>query len=521
MMMEVDFLSQLPSDVLISILEKMDLRDAIRAGVLSRRWRRLSSQLPRLVLGYEDFLPKDPCTHIYYNEDDDDSGKEEGRPYDAFWEASDKMLRVAMALLASRPSAAAAAPDDLIPGCTLSMSFLLRHNYKSVGRLLDDAVASGKVRHLELQISTTYWLYESDDDETYTATLRAMLRYGRPRLRTLLDSCPAVFGGLTRFALEYTRLLNPDELTEILNACPKLEALSLVFAGSVSRGKCPWSVRHARLSDVSFTCCNFYPGLNLAWLPRLERCTFEEWNYYGAAAEQNQPLTFGHVPCLQTLTMSNTLRHDERVVVLSQILANTAVADLCLDFNGRDIWVKPETPKRFNNIFGNLQHLKIHNVHQECGLTWTMFLLQAAPSLKELCIKPWDHECEMSNYTPTTIKKKNVAWEVAADFKHYNLTQLTILGFYSTGEAIVAYLQYLAQAAVNLQEIHMYENEPCDECSDTPAGIGTTRIPQTEKDKDPLRESISLISRGDDEPSMRIKIFMYSSSNRHSSGTHS
>jgi hypothetical protein len=44
----------------------------------------------------------------------------------------------------------------------------------------------------------------------------------------------------------------------------------------------------------------------------------------------------------------------------------------------------------------------------------------------------------MINYTPT-IKKKNVPWEVAADFKHYNLTQLTILGFYSTGEGIVTY----------------------------------------------------------------------------------
>ena len=50
-------LSQLPSDVLVSILQKLPLRDAVRVGVLSRRWRCLPAQLPRIVLDIASFLP--------------------------------------------------------------------------------------------------------------------------------------------------------------------------------------------------------------------------------------------------------------------------------------------------------------------------------------------------------------------------------------------------------------------------------------------------------------------------------
>jgi hypothetical protein len=49
--------------------------------------------------------------------------------------------------------------------------------------------------------------------------------------------------------------------------------------------------------------------------------------------------------------------------------------------------VIPEGPKRFTDIFRNLKHIKIRNLHEECGLSWISFLLQASPCLKELHIK--------------------------------------------------------------------------------------------------------------------------------------
>ncbi|GJN27242.1 hypothetical protein PR202_gb15245 [Eleusine coracana subsp. coracana] len=39
-------LGKLPDDVLLSILKRLDLRDAVRSSVLSRRWRHIPSVLP-------------------------------------------------------------------------------------------------------------------------------------------------------------------------------------------------------------------------------------------------------------------------------------------------------------------------------------------------------------------------------------------------------------------------------------------------------------------------------------------
>ncbi|CAO2169748.1 unnamed protein product [Urochloa humidicola] len=76
---DADLLSQLPTDVLLLILDKLDLRAAVRAGILSRRWRRLPDQLPRLSLRMEDFLPPNVTQHRYYDEEEEDGGVGPGR----------------------------------------------------------------------------------------------------------------------------------------------------------------------------------------------------------------------------------------------------------------------------------------------------------------------------------------------------------------------------------------------------------------------------------------------------------
>ncbi|RLM60528.1 hypothetical protein C2845_PM14G00750 [Panicum miliaceum] len=145
---EEDLLSKLPSDVLVSILEKLHLRDAALVGVLSQRWRSLSHQLPRLALDWNDFLPGEEDNYYYEDPGDDEL---ELPAADTFAEASKAMLDAIVALLASR-----AAGET--PACTLAVSFLLRGNFMSIGRLLADAMASGKARAVELTISTTYLL---------------------------------------------------------------------------------------------------------------------------------------------------------------------------------------------------------------------------------------------------------------------------------------------------------------------------------------------------------------------------
>ncbi|KAL6659568.1 hypothetical protein ACP70R_003608 [Stipagrostis hirtigluma subsp. patula] len=462
-----DYLSELPTEVLVSVLEKLDLRDAVRAGALSRRWRHLPHQLPRLVLDIVEFLGDDE----YDVEDDDDEGGDEEQaegPRDGLAGASDRMLEAATALLASRAAAG-------VPVNALSMRFVLScrgKHHMSLGRLLDGAVAGGEVRAAELSIMTTC-CSTVDDSNT-----RVFVGHGR-RFRALFDGSPAAFGALTELAMEDMKLDKAD-LPAILTTCTRLEVLSLT---NCDPGGGWWRVRHAQLKDIRIGYCIFH-CVELAWLPKLERCSYKRWSF---SSSSYQPLAFGHVPCLTTVTMTNGHTNvDVKTLRLSQILANTAVSNLGLNLWAENIWVKPEAPKRFIDMFRNLKHLKIRNVHEDCGLSWTYFFLQAAPVLKELYIKLWDHECERG-LEVFPAKKSNVSWEVAAGFKHYSLTQLTILGLYSTRDGVVAYIRRVVEAAVNLKEIQICEKGPCKECG-VASGLG---FPRTAKEKSVLRESIS------------------------------
>ncbi|KAK3122541.1 hypothetical protein QOZ80_8AG0615000 [Eleusine coracana subsp. coracana] len=316
-----DMLSKLPTDVLVSILEKLSLHDAIRAGVLSRRWRHLPGQLSRLVLDIDDyFCGGDDDDDEYYDEDDptedlldkkpvDDDGHTSSTDDDALSAASDKMLDVATALLASR--------DTCLP--TLAMSFFLRHNYMSLGRLLDDAMAGGKVHAAELTVSTT--------SRIGIKVFRALAGYGR-RFKALFDGCPAAFAGLTRLTME-NMMVREAVLDDILTTCTKLEFLSLQ-SWDPGRRTTQWRVRHDRLADLRITFCVF-GEVHLVWLPRLERFAYRYNEFH-----THEPLSFGHVPRLTTLTVSNN-HHVVNTVKLSKIFANTAVKDLRLNFSGKDV----------------------------------------------------------------------------------------------------------------------------------------------------------------------------------------
>ncbi|CAL5091918.1 unnamed protein product [Urochloa decumbens] len=465
-----DLLSKLSSDVLVSILEKLHLGEAMRAGVLSRRWRSLPHQLPRLALGVNDFV-KPGEEYNYYEDEGCDMLPD--FTFDTLARASEAMFDAIWALLRSRA--------DETPVCTLAVSFLLRGNYMSIGHLLDDAMASGEARAIEMTISTNYTRADINDMKHI---INVKLAYGR-RFRMLFDAYPAAFGGLTRLTMKNMRLLRHD-IHDILATCTRIEMLSLEKCDAGPRSQVPWRVRHARLAELSITYCIF-TSIDLDWLPSLKRFTYRSW--ICTAHPILMMMSFGHVPQLNTVTLSNDQMIGQPILKFSQALANTAVADLRLNFRGQDVWVEPEGPKRFIDIFCNLKHIKIRNLHQECGLSWITFLLQASPFLKELHIKLWDHKCGMvhkKNAVYFATKKTNVPWEAAVNFKHYGLTRVTILGLYNTGEEVIAYIRCLAEAAINLEEIRMRKNTPCKEC-----GIAGTGFPRTVQERESLRHKIS------------------------------
>ncbi|KAE8806463.1 hypothetical protein D1007_17269 [Hordeum vulgare] len=131
------------------------------------------------------------------------------------------------------------------------------------------------------------------------------------------------------------------------------------------------------------------------------------------------------------------------------------------------IWVLPESPELLRPVLSKLQHVILDKLPEECDLAWTMFIFEAAPSLKELCITVWDHWCHMvmrdkefregNGY----CEKADVEWKPHAHhFKHGNLVKLTIYGF-QPDDIFVRFIRCVMEHAVNMAEISLHDWKVC------------------------------------------------------------
>jgi hypothetical protein len=162
------------------------------------------------------------------------------------------------------------------------------------------------------------------------------------------------------------------------------------------------------------------------------------------------------------------------------------------------IWVLPECPKLLAPVLGKLQIVNLDNLPEGCDIAWTMFILEAASSLQELCISVWDHWCKMQTNKEVRRKngyceKANIEWQPSAvHFKHKNLVKLTIFGF-QPDDNFVRYVRRVMEIAVNMEEISLHDREVCERCGklDPSIEICPSRYPRTSQEKDMLREKIT------------------------------
>uniref|UniRef100_M8CXP1 FBD domain-containing protein n=1 Tax=Aegilops tauschii TaxID=37682 RepID=M8CXP1_AEGTA len=128
------------------------------------------------------------------------------------------------------------------------------------------------------------------------------------------------------------------------------------------------------------------------------------------------------------------------------------------------IWVLPECPKLLMPILGKLRLVNLENLPGGCDIAWTMFILEAAPVLKDLGITVWDHWCIM--VTDKEHRKASgycdngdVEWKPStSNFKHKNLAKLTIYGF-QADDNFIRYVKRVMLAAVNLEEISLHDRK--------------------------------------------------------------
>uniref|UniRef100_A0A0E0GC40 F-box domain-containing protein n=1 Tax=Oryza nivara TaxID=4536 RepID=A0A0E0GC40_ORYNI len=416
-----DRISQLPDDILLAILDGLNVRDAARTSLLSKRWRPLPTMISHLTIDVSDFDPKSMSSFS-----DDELGR-----------INATVVKATKSILACRKS-----NEHTIS--LLSMRFYLRDDdCISFGHTVGHVMATQKVEMIEFTILT-----EKDDNQCIDDDF---IVYGR-RFALFFSYCPNTFGGLTGLQLENLRFGEP-EIIDVLNTCKRLHYLRLY---NCSSGISTFlEVEHLQLSELSIINCRF-GIIKLSSLPKLTRMIFGGWIAF------QDPLSFGHVPLLESVTLTNVGLSWHNAVKLSKFLSNISIRDLTLDFNSEKVW-------------------------------------------DHLCETETDDERRKAySYS----ENKNADWNASAsDFKNHSLSTLVMFGFQSNDENLIRYslcpsmlvvlgwVSYISRrlvmdAAVNLEDIFLYKRMACEKCKGkNPRPL---RYPSTKKQRQALRNRIAL-----------------------------
>nr|XP_020151244.1 putative F-box/LRR-repeat protein At5g02700 [Aegilops tauschii subsp. strangulata] len=176
-----DRISALPDDILLNILQCLDLRTAVRAGAMARRWRRLPCMLPDLDMDVATMVP-----HHRLN----------------------FSLDCVMARYTN------SVKWFLLPThhrTSLRFAFYLAEVDPCL-RSIGGAIAATPADRLELTVRTAY------DVE--------FAEYGQ-RFASFLAACPTAFARLTTITLQDFVFTTGSEIAALLDACHSLELLSL------------------------------------------------------------------------------------------------------------------------------------------------------------------------------------------------------------------------------------------------------------------------------------------------------
>jgi hypothetical protein len=366
-----DRLSALPDDLLVNILDRLNVPDAARTSILSKRWRRLSDELSRLIINVQDFMPEGVSR-------DNISGAD-------LVQVNAAVVKATNNILAHRNPG-----EHTIR--LLSTSFYLRDDaHISIGHAVGNAMVTHNIEKAEFTVLTEKECMQCTDDD--------VLNYGA-QFVSFFNECLNAFTGLTCLRLENLSFAESDFVPHVVGTCKQLKYLG--FSNCETENWVTLQVEHAQLTELSFVNC-FFGKVELKWLPRLTRITLKCWMCF-----EELPLSFGHVPLLEVVGLTNSALSWHKMVKLSTLLFGTSVRDLSLDFKcekvSRDncfvlaslvlysschvllqIWVQPECLSK--SLSSALQRLSIVNlvgIPEGYDLTWTMFILEAAPSLEEL-----------------------------------------------------------------------------------------------------------------------------------------
>uniref|UniRef100_A0ACD5W146 Uncharacterized protein n=1 Tax=Avena sativa TaxID=4498 RepID=A0ACD5W146_AVESA len=291
-----DRLSNLPDDILLTVLDRLIVPNAVRTSVLSRRWSLLPSMLSQLIVSVLDFLPHNGP--IFETNEVVQSNR--------------AVVEATTSILARRDSI-----RNTIN--LLSITFFLKDGDPiSIGRAVAQTMATHKVEMAEFTIMTERDATQCVDDN--------IASYGKQFI-LFFDACRDTFSGLTRLHLENLRFGESD-ITNILILCKRLKDLRLFNCDSGDMTTL--QADHSQISVLGIVDCLFSKVI-LNWLPKLTRMTFEGWIAY------HYPLSVCYAPLLEAFNLTNTGLSWHEMIELSKFLHGTSVRDLKLGFKGEKV----------------------------------------------------------------------------------------------------------------------------------------------------------------------------------------
>uniref|UniRef100_A0ACD5UEU7 Uncharacterized protein n=1 Tax=Avena sativa TaxID=4498 RepID=A0ACD5UEU7_AVESA len=459
-----DRISKLPNDLLLNILERVDTLDAVRTCILSKQMLNLPSMLSRLDLDIASIAR-------HTDENSEFTIRDVVRINGAVADVTENIMFARRKDITIRK---------------LRVRFILRrYDCLSIGRSVARAMATHKVEAAEFEIVT---------EKVREGCTAADLLNFATQFNTFLGASPDAFAGLTRLRLDNMRF-GESGIPNILRTCKRLKSLHLTYCDSGINSTL--QVEHAQLVEFFIDYGNFQK-VELFCLPKLEQVSYNNW------VSCEDPLSFVFVPRLSKLSLTKAGTRSHKTLELSQLLADVpSITDLNLDFESEKIWVLPECPTLLAPVLGELQFVNLDNLPEGCDIAWTMFILEAAPSVKELCIAVRDHWCTI--VTDKKLRreygyfdKANVEWKPSAsNFRHKNLAKLTIYGF-QPDDNFLGYISRVMEAAVNLEEISLHDRKSCNGyCGgdlEPKFKVCPSRYPQTPEERMGVTEMLGITS---------------------------
>ena len=166
------------------------------------------------------------------------------------------------------------------------------------------------------------------------------------RMYIFFNAYPSVLGCLTTLSLSNTCFEQLDMHHILFDCCKQLKHLTTMFDCVAGLG-IPWKIDapNSKLRVLEFDICSF-GIIKFVCLPELEKL---DWDYWGP---HDTPLSFGSVPSLRELVLSNCVGVNQHAFKLSDLLYGaTGIHTLTLDFEGENV---STTSSVFFTVLSNL-----------------------------------------------------------------------------------------------------------------------------------------------------------------------